>query len=186
MSQPASSSAPSLRGKTVVVKVRSRDTAVLSDCFLETRGSRLFLVGTSQPAQRAVSEWSDGVRRAVAWEAVEEYFLFDALDDYYARAHAAAAQAPPPGDVSGLEWPQSDEGNPVEPSGVQYQPETPLEVGTKVLSYSQGRWWRAEVIALEDNDQVRLHYPGWDSKWDVTVSKTELQVDLSSSIEAEG
>jgi hypothetical protein len=191
MSASPSSTAPSLRGKTVAVQARSRAGAgpiVLSDCFLETRGDRLFLVGTSQPAQRSVSEWSDGVRRAIAWDAVEEYFLFDALEDYYARAHAAAALAPlspPNGGMPEIEWPQSDEGNPVEPSGVQVQPETPLEVGTIVLSFSQGRWWRAEVIGLEGDDQVRIHYPGWDAKWDVTVPKTELQVDLSSSIKAE-
>ncbi len=190
MSSSASSSAPSLRGKTVAVHVRNRAgvmPVLLTECFLETRGGRLFLVGASQPARRSVSEWADGVRRAIAWDAVEEYFLFASLEDYYSRAHAAAAQLvdPAAGAMPEFESPQNSEGFPVEPSGVQFEPETPLEVGTTVLSYSQGRWWRAEVLALEENDMVVIHYPGWDSKWDVAVPKTELQVDLSGSIQAD-
>jgi hypothetical protein len=153
--------------------------------MLETRGGRLFLVGTGVPAQRSVQEWTDGVRRAVAWDAVDEYFLFESPDDYYARAHAAAAQVDQqPLQMPLFESPQGPEGFPVEPSGVHLEPETPLEIGATVLSFSQGRWWRAEVVALE-GDEVRIHFPGWDSKWDVTVPKTELQADLSGSIEVE-
>src|SRR5438046_9523706 len=131
MSQSAKSTVPSLRGKAVVVQVRNRASAaplVLSDCFLEARGNRLFLVGTSQPAQRSRSEWSDGVRRAIAWDAVEEYFLFDTLEDYYARPQAVAPPAAP-NVLPMFEAPQSSEGNPVEESGVHFEPETSLEVG---------------------------------------------------------
>src|ERR1700686_3446237 len=111
------STSPSLRGKTVAVFTRTRAEcpAVLRECLLETRGGRLFLVGASVPAQRAVQEWTDGVRRAVAWDAVDEYFLFDSPEDYYAHAHAAAATA---SSMPTLEYPQSDAGNPVEPSGI--------------------------------------------------------------------
>jgi hypothetical protein len=77
-----------------------------------------------------------------------------------------------------VEFPQSAAGRPVEPSDIPVRPDTPLEVGSTVLSFSQGRWWRAVVIGLEAEDQVRLHFPGWDAKWDVTVSRDELQVDL--------
>ncbi|MBI3824137.1 MAG: hypothetical protein HY289_15825 [Planctomycetes bacterium] len=180
--------APSLRGKTVAVQVRGRSTcpAVLRECHLETRGGRLFLVGVSMPAQNGVPEWTDGVRRAIAWDAIEEYCLFDAPADYYAKAkNVATPAAAPPADMPMFESPQSSEGFPVEPSGIHLEPEMPLEVGSTVLSYSQGRWWRAEVVALEENDGVRIHFPGWDAKWDLTVPKTELQVDLSGSIEAE-
>ena len=77
-----------------------------------------------------------------------------------------------------VELPLSEEGRPVEPSDIPVTPHTPLEVGSTVLSFSQGRWWRAVVIALEPDDQVRIHFPGWDAKWDVTVPRDELQVDL--------
>jgi len=77
-----------------------------------------------------------------------------------------------------MESPLSAAGFPVEPSGIQVQPETRLEVGSSVLGYSQGRWWRADVIALESGDRVRIRYPGWDSKWDETVPRSNPQVDL--------
>lgn len=101
---------------------------------------------------------------AMVWLAV-------VLDDAPAPVTAQAA-------LPVIELPQSEEGKPVEPSDIPVRPDTPLEIGSTVLSFSQGRWWRAQVIGLEPNDSVRLHFPGWDAKWDVTVSRDELQVDL--------
>ncbi len=182
-----SEAALSLRGKTIAVHLRGRASAppiVLKECMLETRGDRLFLVGTSMPVQPAVTEWTDGVRRAIAWDAVDDYLLFDAPDDYYARCQAA----PPavlPATMPMFESPKGTEGFPVEPSGIAVEPETPLEVGSIVLSFSQGRWWRAEVSALEDSQMVRVHYPGWDEKWDVSVPRGELQVYLGESLQSD-
>jgi hypothetical protein len=182
---------PKLRGKTVAVFTRYRpgqSQIVLSDCMLETRGERLFIVGTGMAAQASAPEWTDGVRRSVAWDAVEEYLMFDSPDDYYARAKLAPAQMQMAGGSSMMplfEFPSSNEGNPVEPSGIPMQPETPLDVGAIVLSCSHGQWWRAEVVGLEDGDMVRIHYPGWESHWDATVQKTELQVYLGDSIESD-
>ena len=82
-----------------------------------------------------------------------------------------------------MEYPHSDEGIPVEPSEIPVGPETPLEVGSRVLAYSQGRWWRAEVVSLEGEDHVKIHFPGWDPKWDTVVAREELQVDLHSASE---
>jgi hypothetical protein len=76
-----------------------------------------------------------------------------------------------------VEYPQTDEGRPVPPSNVPVGPETPLKVGSRVLAFSQGRWWRADVIGLEPGDRVKLHFPGWDAKWDTVVPRAELQVD---------
>ncbi len=178
-----SEAALSLRGKTIAVHLRSRaggPPIVLTDCMLETRGSRLFLVGASVPVQPAVTEWTDGVRRAIAWDAVDDYLLFDSADDYYGRCKTAE-----PATMPMLESPKGSEGFPVEPSGIAVEAETPLEIGSIVLSYSQGRWWRSEVVALEDNDMVRLHYPGWDAKWDVSVPRGELQVYLGESLQSD-
>ena len=52
-----------------------------------------------------------------------------------------------------------------------------------MLSFSQGRWWRAEVVALESNDDVRLHYLGRDPQGDATVPRHELQAYLGDSIQ---
>jgi hypothetical protein len=79
-----------------------------------------------------------------------------------------------------IEFPQSKEGVPVEPSEVPVGPDTYLEIGSRVLSFSQGRWWRAEVVGLEPDGKVKIHYPGWDAKWDVVLPRDELQVDLHS------
>jgi hypothetical protein len=81
-----------------------------------------------------------------------------------------------------VEHAQSDEGYPVEPSGVPVTADTPLEVGSHVLSSWGGFWWRAEVIAVKKNT-VRVHYPGWDSTWDAEVRRKSLQVDLTSDDE---
>ena len=91
---------------------------------------------------------------------------------------AQASSQDVPFSVPVVELPQSAEGRPVEPSEIPVTSDTPLEVGSRVLSFSQGRWWRAVVIGLEGEDQVRIHFPGWDDKWDATVSRDELQVDL--------
>src|SRR5437870_5832827 len=127
-----SSISPSLRGKTVAVLTRSRSAfpTVLCDCHLETRSERLFLVGTSISMHKAQPEWSDGVRRAIAWDAIDEYFLFDSREDYYSRAKNLAVPAPASAEPM-VEYPSSEEGFPVEPSGVSIGPETPLDVGTR-------------------------------------------------------
>jgi hypothetical protein len=73
--------------------------------------------------------------------------------------------------------PHSAAGYAVEPSGIPVEPETHLETGSAVLAFSHGRWWRAEVIALEGEEWVRVHYPGWDRAWDTSLRRSELQID---------
>jgi hypothetical protein len=108
---------------------------------------------------------------------------------YAARTIASAiAQQPPDGRgncfiaFSPDQVPRSSAGFPVEPTGIPVEPETPLEVGSTVLAFSQGRWWRAEVTALE-GEHVRLRYPGWDQFWDESKPRSELQVDLGGIAE---
>lgn len=79
-----------------------------------------------------------------------------------------------------MEFPQSEAGYPVEPSGVAIDVDTPLEIGSVVLSFSQERWWRAEIIGFEGENHVKIHYPGWGDEWDVVVPREELQVCLES------
>jgi hypothetical protein len=77
--------------------------------------------------------------------------------------------------------PLSAAGYPVEPSGIPVEPETPLEIGSAVLAFAQGRWWRAEVTALEGEECVRIHYMAWEPTCDETVPRSKLQVDLGSA-----
>jgi hypothetical protein len=76
-----------------------------------------------------------------------------------------------------LELPPSPEARPVKPSGIPVGPDTPLKAGGTVLAPDQGLWWRAEVVGLEDGGRVRVHYRGWDARWDRSVPRAELQVD---------
>jgi hypothetical protein len=111
---------------------------------------------------------------------------------YSARTLATAmALQPPAGHASSAlpdspnQVPLSAAGFPVEPSGIPVEVETPLEVGSTVLAFSQGRWWRAQVTALEGEECVRLHYPGWDSYWDESRPRSELQVDFGGDMDDE-
>jgi hypothetical protein len=82
------------------------------------------------------------------------------------------------GEDDRLAYPLTQEGFPVEPSGVAVPADLRLEVGTPVLAYSQGRWWRATVVSAEDEEEVVIGYPGWDPEWAERVPRKRLQLDL--------
>jgi hypothetical protein len=56
-----------------------------------------------------------------------------------------------------------------------------LEPGTPVLAYSQGRWWRATIIRVEESGEVVLRYPGWEEGCVERVPRRLLQVDPDPS-----
>lgn len=72
---------------------------------------------------------------------------------------------------------------PTESSGVPVTDDTRLERGTPVLALWGNNWWRAEVVSLESNRQVKIHYQGWDASWDEIVPRSRLQLDLRESLE---
>lgn len=74
------------------------------------------------------------------------------------------------------EIPTRAEGYPVQPTGIPVTAETLLEIGMTVLAYSQGYWWRATVLALEDRDHVHIRYQGWEPKREAIVTRTVLQM----------
>jgi hypothetical protein len=76
-----------------------------------------------------------------------------------------------------VQVPGSPEAQPVLPSGIPVGPDTPLKVGATVLAPDQGRWWRAEVLALEEGGRVKVHYHGWPASWDTSLPRTQLRVD---------
>ena len=85
----------------------------LKECMLETRGNRLFLVGVSVEVRPEVTEWTDGVRRAIAWDAVDDYLLFDSPDDFSPLRSAEPAELAMPM----YEEPAEQEGIPVSRPG---------------------------------------------------------------------
>lgn len=81
------------------------------------------------------------------------------------------------------------EDEPVEPIPQPEQPidaDTPLEVGATVCAEWRGHWWRATVVAIEPNGEVRIHYNGWGERWDETVPRSRLHQDVPEALEGEG
>jgi hypothetical protein len=66
---------------------------------------------------------------------------------------------------------------PVPPSGTAITRDTPLKVGSKVLAPDGGGWYRAEVLALDGEDGVRIRYTGWGPQYDRAFTRDQLQVD---------
>jgi len=75
---------------------------------------------------------------------------------------------------------------PITQTGQAIDAETPLEVGTIVCAEWRGFWWRASVVALEPNGDVRVHYDGWGERWDETVPRSRLQFAIVEPLEDEG
>jgi hypothetical protein len=54
---------------------------------------------------------------------------------------------------------------------------TTLKPGDRVQVEQIGHWWAGEVLSLEQDGHVRVHYTGWDSSWDETVPRSRLRLD---------
>jgi hypothetical protein len=63
--------------------------------------------------------------------------------------------------------------------------EAPLKVGDAVQVEWYGQWWTGEVLGLE-GDNVRIHYRGFDSRWDETVPRSRLRLGQAESEPAFG
>lgn len=72
---------------------------------------------------------------------------------------------------------------PIESTGVAVTAKTPLAPGKELQVQWGGRWWAARVVALE-GDRVRIHYLGWDHRWDETVKRERLQRDDGAAAKA--
>jgi len=78
-------------GKTLLLFVINRspdDAIVLQNARMDAIGDRQFVVGEFAEGTTA-NDWAVGVVTAVAWDCVEQYMVFDSLEDYFARASRA-------------------------------------------------------------------------------------------------
>ena len=76
---------------------------------------------------------------------------------------------------------------PIEPTGAPVTGDTVLQAGDKVqvlwtgtLTLPDGKttnesWWSGEVLACNQDDTVKIHYIGWRSEWDESVSRDRLR-----------
>jgi hypothetical protein len=57
----------------------------------------------------------------------------------------------------------------------------PLKAGTPLLAFARGKWWRATVIAVEEDGKVVVSFPGWDSRMRDRIPRKFLQIDPDPS-----
>jgi hypothetical protein len=78
--------------------------------------------------------------------------------------------------VDRSQFPLTQEGLPVEPSGAAVPPDMVLAPGMPLLAYSRGKWWRATVIEPRE-DGALVSFPGWDAKRVEQIPRSRLQID---------
>lgn len=82
---------PDFSGKVILLYLINRspdDAVVLHSTRFEVQGTRVFLVGEYAEGTTA-SDWAAGVSTAVSWDSVEQYLIFDSIEDYFSRASLA-------------------------------------------------------------------------------------------------
>ena len=80
---------PDLSGKIVMLYLndRTHETTIENPVF-ETHNGRLFLAGRV-PNGGSQNDWLTGLAVYIAWDQVQEFVIFDSLEDYYARVSLA-------------------------------------------------------------------------------------------------
>jgi hypothetical protein len=73
------------------------------------------------------------------------------------------------------------EGDPIS-SGKRVVASTPLGVGQILQVLWDGKWYHGEVMSVFTDGRVKVHYVGWDSKWDEIVPRTRLQLANESFV----
>ena len=82
---------PDFSDKIVLIYLMGRspdDGVLLERAVFEVHGGRAFLTGEFAEGASA-NDWVAGVRTALAWDTVQQYFMFDSMEDYMARASQA-------------------------------------------------------------------------------------------------
>lgn len=64
---------------------------------------------------------------------------------------------------------------PVKSPGKPVEPDSSLEVGSKLVCEWAGKWQQVTILSLKDNGQVRVHWEGWSDQWDEDVDRSRLR-----------
>jgi hypothetical protein len=59
---------------------------------------------------------------------------------------------------------------------------TPLEKNAKVQIEWAGYWCPGEVVDVQGDDLVKVHYTGWESYWDEVVPRERLRLQAPGSM----
>jgi hypothetical protein len=65
---------------------------------------------------------------------------------------------------------------PVRRVGGPVTAETALAPGAKVMAQWGNNWWEAEVLAVQPDGRVKVHYTGWDASFDEVVPRERLRL----------
>lgn len=65
----------------------------------------------------------------------------------------------------------------IESTNLAVTEQTKLTEGQKLQVNYEGEWWAAEVVQLEDDGWVGVHYLGWSHEHDEVVPRSALQLD---------
>jgi len=82
---------PDIEDKIILIYLSSRPdehNAVLQKAHFENQGGRIFIVGEFAEGTTA-NDWASGVSTAIAWDQIEQYLVFDSLEDYFSRMSRA-------------------------------------------------------------------------------------------------
>ncbi|MDD2603237.1 MAG: hypothetical protein RBR20_11980 [Desulfobacterales bacterium] len=82
---------PDLSNKIVLIYLTNQcdeHNVVLEHPHFEQQGDKMFIVGVFAEGTTA-NDWATGIPTAVAWDNVEQYLVFDSLEDYFYRISLA-------------------------------------------------------------------------------------------------
>ena len=82
---------PDLSGKIILIYLTNQcdeHNVVLEQAKFQMQGDKLFIVGVFAEGTTA-NDWATGIPTAVAWSNVEQYLVFDSLEDYFYRISLA-------------------------------------------------------------------------------------------------
>jgi hypothetical protein len=74
---------------------------------------------------------------------------------------------------------------PVATTGEPVDANTPLQVGSRVIAKWGDHWWDAEVIGMEPNGHVRIHYTEWESRFDEVVPRDRLRLPADQRLDGQ-
>ena len=76
---------PEFDGKVVSVVCANEDTGqLIRSPHFEDQCGRVFIVGTV-PEDASQDNWMEDLPCAIAWDTVQDYVVFDSMDDYLSR-----------------------------------------------------------------------------------------------------
>jgi hypothetical protein len=79
---------PKFDGKVVSVVCVNEDTGqLIRSPRFENQGGRLFIVGTV-PEDASQDNWMEDLPCAIAWDTVQDYVIFDSMEDYLNRLNS--------------------------------------------------------------------------------------------------